>query len=64
MLNNYPDVLTVEQLAQALGIGQNAAYQLVNSGAIGCKRIGKSIRIPKVCVVDYLNSARYTVTRQ
>lgn len=64
MLNSYPDVLNVEQLAQVLGIGQNAAYQLVNSGAIGHKRIGKSIRIPKVCVVDYLNSARYTVTRR
>lgn len=33
----------------------------VISGAIGHKRIGKNIRIPKVCVVDYLNSARYTV---
>lgn len=64
MLNGYPDVLNVEQLAQVLGIGQNAAYHLVNSGAIGYKRIGKSIRIPKVCVVDYLNSARYTVTRR
>lgn len=64
MLRDYPDVLTVEQLAQILGIGQNAAYQLVRSGAIGHKRIGKNIRIPKVCVVDYLNSARYTVARR
>lgn len=61
MLNSYPDVLTVEQLAQALGIGQNAAYRLINSGTIGHKRIGKTIRIPKVCVTDYLNSARYGV---
>lgn len=64
MLRDYPDVLTVEQLAEILGIGQNAAYQLVHSGAIGHKRIGKNIRIPKVCVVDYLNSARYTVARR
>jgi len=64
MLNDYPDVLTVEQLAQILGIGQNAAYQLVKSGAIGCKRIGRNIRIPKLCVVDYLTSARYTIKRQ
>ena len=64
MLRDYPDVLTVEQLAEILGIGQNAAYQLVHSGAIGYKRIGKNIRIPKVCVVDYLNSARYTVARR
>lgn len=30
MLNNYPDVLTVKQLAEALNIGLNAAYELVN----------------------------------
>lgn len=64
MLNDYPDVLTVEQLAHILGIGQNAAYQLIKSGAVGHKRIGRNIRIPKLCVMDYLTSARYTVTKQ
>lgn len=64
MLSQYSDVLTVGQLAQVLGIGLNAAYRLVNSGAIGCKRIGKNIRIPKVCVADYLNSARYTIAKR
>lgn len=64
MLHAYPDVLTVRQLAQILGIGQNAAYQLVSSGSIGYKRIGKNIRIPKVCVVDYLNSARYAIAKR
>ena len=45
MLNDYPDILTVEQLAQILGIGINAAYKLVNDGTIGCRRIGKTIRM-------------------
>ena len=35
MLNNYPDVLTVKQLAEALNIGLNAAYELVNRHEIG-----------------------------
>ena len=61
MLNDYPDVLTVEQLSEILGIGINAAYRLVNDGTIGCRRIGKTIRIPKVCVTDYINAARFTV---
>lgn len=63
MLKDYPDVLTVKQVAEVLCIGINSAYQLVNSGEIGCRRIGKNIRIPKVCVVDYLNSTRYMVKR-
>ena len=63
MLKEYPDVLTVEQVAQILHIGINAAYRLVNSQEIGYRRIGKSIRVPKVCVVDYLVSSRYTVKR-
>lgn len=60
MLNNYPDVLTVAQLAEILGVCKNAAYRLIQSRAIGCRRVGRSIRVPKVCVIDYLNSARYT----
>ena len=63
MLNDYPDVLTVEQLSEILGIGINAAYRLVTDGTIGCRRIGKTIRIPKVCVTDYINAARFTVKR-
>lgn len=35
MLNNYPDVLTVKQLAEVLNIGLNAAYELVNRHEIG-----------------------------
>ena len=61
MLNNYPDVLTVKQLAEVLNIGHNAAYQLVKRQEIGVKRIGRAIRIPKSCVIMYLNSARYIV---
>jgi len=41
MLNKYPDVLTVKQVAEALGIGVNKAYEMVNSRMIGSKRIGR-----------------------
>ena len=60
-LKDYPDVLTVQQVAEILGIGKNTAYQLINDHVIGCRRIGRSIRVPKSCLIDYLNSARYTV---
>lgn len=63
MLNEYRDVLTPDELAKALGISQKSAYQLLHDGTIGFKRIGKKYLVPKVCVLDYLNSARYTVKR-
>ena len=61
MLNKYPDVLTVEQLAEVLDIGMNSAYKLVNDNVIGHVKIGRKTRIPKMCVIDYLESARYNV---
>lgn len=61
MFNEYPDILTVAQVAEALNIGKNSAYRLVKEKAIGCKHIGRKIIIPKKCLVDYALSARYTV---
>lgn len=53
--NDLPLVLSVPELAAALHIGRNAAYELVKSGQIRCIRIGKSIRIPQSALLDYLN---------
>lgn len=63
MLNEYPDVMTVKQLSQALHIGMNSAYALLNSRMIGSRRIGKKYIIPKSCVIDYLQSARYMIEK-
>lgn len=62
MLNKYPDVLTVKQVAEALGVGTNKAYDLVNLRIIGSKRIGRRILVPKACLIDYLESSRYNVS--
>ena len=53
--------MTVEQVAEALGIGRNKAYELIKLHIIGSKRVGRRILIPKVCLADYLESARYSV---
>ena len=60
MFTAYPDVLTVGQVAEALGIGKNKAYELINSKVIGSRRIGRRILIPKVCLIDFIESIRYT----
>lgn len=61
MFKSYPDVLTVKQLAQALGIGRNQAYELINNHVIGSKRIGRKILVPKCCLIDYIASSSYNV---
>ena len=63
MFKEYPDILTVSQAAQALGIGRNTVYQLVHTHQVGCKRIVTKIIIPKACLIDFVMSARYTVSK-
>ena len=47
MLDDYPDVLTVDQLMEILHIGRNAVYGLLKSGHIKTLRVGKRYIIPK-----------------
>ena len=51
MFDAYPDMMTVEQLAQALNIGRTMAYRLVRSGAVQSLRFGVAIRIPKAALL-------------
>lgn len=55
--NEGCEALTVYQLAKALQIGRNAAYNLIHSGQIRSITIGRSIRIPRSALLDYLNRA-------
>ena len=64
MFENYPDIMTVKQLASALGIGMNSAYELVNTQVIGSRKVGRKILIPKSCVIDFVDVARYTTVEQ
>lgn len=61
MFKDYPDILSVQDVANALCIGKNTAYRLIKERAIGCKRIGRKIIVPKKCLEDYVLSARHSV---
>jgi excisionase family DNA binding protein len=56
-MENLPVVLTVDDLAEVLKIGHNAAYALTRSGKVRCVRIGKLIRIPQSALMEYLSSS-------
>lgn len=53
--NCYPDVVSVKQMCIMLGgISMKTAYKLLGNGEIHHLKIGKSFKIPKICVIEYL----------
>ena len=55
---DLPLTMRVEDLMPVLRIGRNAAYELVRSGKIRSIRAGRSIRIPREAVIDYMTQAK------
>lgn len=59
MLEEYSDILTVEEVTEALRMGYNAVYELLRSGELKGYRNGRVWRIPKLAVREYiLNRAK------
>lgn len=55
LFDDYPDVVNITQMCAVLGgIGKKTAYELLKSGSIRYVKIGKSFKIPKVFLVEYL----------
>ena len=55
MLKNYPDVLTVNQLSEALGgVSTKTCYKMLREKKIQSIKIGREYRIAKINVVDFL----------
>ncbi|MBS6522365.1 MAG: helix-turn-helix domain-containing protein [Clostridiales bacterium] len=55
MFENYPDVVEVEDLRKMLGgISRKLAYRLLADDEIRSVKVGRSYKIPKVCVIEYL----------
>ena len=55
MFSNYPDVLGIKDLRQALGSGRAGAYKLLEAGKIQSFKIGNTYKIPKSALIDYVN---------
>ena len=54
MLNEYPEILTTEEACEALRVGYNALYDLLQSGKLKAYRNGRLWRIPKESVIQYI----------
>ena len=57
---SYPDgkrlTLSVEEVADLLGISKPTAYGLINDGTIRSIKIGRKILVPRDAVIDYLSN--------
>lgn len=53
--NELPELLTVQQMASYLGMGENKAYEMVNAGEIPALKIRGRWRIPKHLLVKWVN---------
>ena len=54
MLREYPDVMSAEQMSDALGISTKTGYKLLRDGKICSLKIGKTYRVPKAHLFAYL----------
>ena len=59
MFEDYNDLLYVVDIQSALCIGRTTAYRLLREGKIKHLRIGRTIRIPKRYLIDFVLSSCY-----
>jgi excisionase family DNA binding protein len=57
-------VLTVEEAAEALGIGRTLMYELIGSGAVESVTIGRLRRVPADALGAFVNQLRKSVGEQ
>lgn len=57
-LNDYPDVMSIDEMCRALSIGKKTGYKLLQTGQIRFLKIGRAYRIPKINLLEYLQVIR------
>lgn len=56
MLENYATILIPEECAEILRIGMNKTYKLLNQQQLIGYKVGKTWRIPKENIINYIKS--------
>ena len=57
LFERYPDVLTVHQAREALGVGRTGVYKLIEQGLLKCFKIGNAYKIPKSALIEYVTNS-------
>ncbi len=54
MFKEYPDLMTAKEAMEALGIGKNLMYRLLNNGEVKAVRVGGKVwRISRKSLSEY-----------
>lgn len=54
IFNEYPDIVSVEQVMSMIRVGKSSTYNLLKLNRIRHVRVGKKYIIPKNAVVDFV----------
>lgn len=54
ILDEYPEILEVNDFCKILRIGKNSAYKILESRAIPAFRVGSSWKITKSAMIEFL----------
>ena len=54
MLEEYPDIISVDELCEILNISRNTAYELLRSRRIRYVRVGRTYKILLSSVKEFL----------
>lgn len=57
LFERYPDVLTIHQAREALGVGRTGVYKLIDQGLLKCFKIGNAYKIPKSALIEYVTNS-------
>ena len=55
VFKDYPDVVSVSQMSEMLGISEKSAYRLLKENRIEHLKVGRTYKIPKLHIFRYLN---------
>jgi excisionase family DNA binding protein len=53
-LIDYPDILTVQEASEILGVSTKTIYKLIKQGDLKKQNVGRLFRIPKSNILSYL----------
>ena len=54
-IDEYPDIMTVEEMCEYLRISDKTGYKLLHNGTIKCLKPGKAYLIPKKFIIEYID---------
>ncbi|WP_278607939.1 helix-turn-helix domain-containing protein [[Ruminococcus] lactaris] len=58
--DSYNDLITINELCDILSIGKNTAYRLLNDKKIKAFRIGRTWKISRQAVTDFIYHNSYS----